>query len=129
MVVGLVSATRSKYAQTAAARFGVLGALVELLFGALLLIMYLRTGGFSTDSAMELSPIMLFGVPALGLCFILLALFETKRAPFDHTEAESELVAGHLVEFGGRTLLVFFICEYVHVYFCVFSIVVFAFNG
>lgn len=50
------------------------------------------------------------------------ALFEARRPPMDHTEAESELVAGHLVEFGGRSLLAFFICEYAHVYFCLFGI-------
>ena len=72
---------------------------------------------------------MLLAVPPLALLFGLYALFEAKRAPFDHTEAESELVAGHLVEFGGRSLLFFFLCEYVHVYFCIFLVLVFALGG
>lgn len=54
--------------------------------------------------------------------FFLYTLFEAKRAPFDHTEAESELVAGHQVELGGRALLFLFLCEYVHLYLCLFLI-------
>jgi len=47
----------------------------------------------------------------------------------DHVEAESELVAGHLVEFGGRMLLAFFICEYAHVYFCLFAMLTLTWGG
>ena len=56
-------------------------------------------------------------------------LLEGKRAPFDHTEAESELVAGHFVEFGGRTLLIMYICEYIHVFVCIYLFCVFVLGG
>lgn len=64
------------------------------------------------------------GTPVVAGALLAFSLFESRRAPFDHTEAESELVAGHLVEFGGRALLVFFLCEYTHLYVCVFTVVV-----
>lgn len=66
---------------------------------------------------------MAFALPPLATMLFLYTLFEAKRAPFDHTEAESELVAGHMVEFGGRALLFFLLCEYVHVFFCLFLII------
>jgi NADH-quinone oxidoreductase subunit H len=64
---------------------------------------------------------------ALGL--LLFCLFEAKRPPFDHSEAESELVAGHLIEFGGRLLLFFFMCEYVHMYACAYVLLTAVLGG
>lgn len=72
-----------------------------------------------------------FVITPITLLLFIYSIFETKRAPFDHTEAESELVAGHLIEFGGRTLLLFFVCEYIHVYFCLYFLILifFGFNS
>jgi len=39
---------------------------------------------------------------------------ESKRAPFDHAETESEVVAGYSTEFNGTMLLIIFLCEYFH---------------
>ena len=46
--------------------------------------------------------------------FILLLLLESKRTPFDHAETESEVVAGYAVEYSGPMLLMFYLCEYLH---------------
>jgi NADH-quinone oxidoreductase subunit H len=46
--------------------------------------------------------------------FIVVLFLESKRAPFDHAETESEVVAGYATEYNGPMLLMFFLAEYLH---------------
>lgn len=57
--------------------------------------------------------------------FVVVLFLESKRAPFDHSETESEVVAGYATEYNGPMLLMFFLCEYLHliiasIHFCIF---------
>ncbi len=56
---------------------------------------------------------MFLYTPLASIFFILLIL-ESKRAPFDHAETESEVVAGYAVEYSSSMLLIFYLAEYVH---------------
>lgn len=122
---GVVAGTKSKYATLAATRILLVSVFLEVLFALGFLALYAHTGGYGfteLGDAARFSGGAVLSLPPIGCFFFLYALFEAKRAPFDHTEAESELVAGHMVEFGGRALLFFYLCEYTHMFFCLFLV-------
>ncbi|MGB3502378.1 MAG: NADH-quinone oxidoreductase subunit NuoH [Mesorhizobium sp.] len=53
------------------------------------------------------------GLFPMFVIFFISALAETNRPPFDLVEAESELVAGHMVEYSSTPYLLFMLSEYV----------------
>jgi NADH:ubiquinone oxidoreductase subunit H len=127
----LVVATQSKYAVVAAARLLVVTLSLDVFFALCFLFFCGHAGGYTFDDAVGadflLTPVC--ALPPLALVFFLYVLYEAKRAPFDNAEAESELVGGHLVEFGGRVLLCLYAAEYCHLFFAVYIVGIFVFGG
>jgi NADH-quinone oxidoreductase subunit H len=54
---------------------------------------------------------------------------ETNRAPFDVVEGESEIVAGHMVEYSGMSFALFFLAEYMNMMLISTLTVVMFFGG
>jgi NADH-quinone oxidoreductase subunit H len=50
-------------------------------------------------------------LPMFGV-YIISGIAETSRHPFDVVEGESEIVAGHMVEYSGMSFAMFFLAEY-----------------
>lgn len=69
-----------------------------------------QSGGFWHWNVFKLSasPLM----PVLFMVYMICMLAESSRAPFDITEAESELVAGTFTDYAGMSFGLFFIGEY-----------------
>ena len=57
------------------------------------------------------------GIPLfpLFIIYIVCAIAETARHPFDAVEGESEIVAGHMVEYSGMAFAMFFMAEYANI--------------
>jgi len=54
-------------------------------------------------------------LPMFGV-YLISGVAETNRAPFDIVEGESEIVAGHMVEYSGMAFAMFFLAEYANMY-------------
>ena len=117
----LVAGLRSKYARMAAARVLLVAVLMEVTFLGLFLTLYAHAGGYGLEEVVS-GACLAWALPPMALTMVLFCLF-------DHSEAESELVAGHLVEFGGRALLFFYMCEYVHMFACAYLLLTVVLGG
>jgi len=76
-----------------------------------------QTTGFGTRAGLPNSVLDWYWLPLLPMfvVFFVSALAETNRPPFDLVEAESELVAGFMVEYSSTPYLLFMLAEYVSI--------------
>lgn len=117
-------ASNNKYSQLGGIRAGASMVSYELTFGLALAGLFLV---FNTPRLLEIveaqSGTWLGFLPKWGivvqpvgfLLFLVSALAETNRTPFDLAEAESELVAGYHTEYGGFKFAMYFMAEYVSI--------------
>ncbi|MBA4315087.1 MAG: NADH-quinone oxidoreductase subunit NuoH [Limnobacter sp.] len=118
-------ASNSKYAFLAAMRASAQMVSYELAIGFVLVTVLLVAGSLNmTDIVMTqttgqfadmgLNFLSWNWLPLLPLLVIYMisAVAETNRHPFDVVEGESEIVAGHMVEYSGMTFAIFFLAEY-----------------
>ena len=118
-------ASNSKYPFYSAIRAAAQMVSYEVSIGFILISVVLWSGTFNMTGIVEGQRGQIFGfINAYGfnpllfpmaVMFLISALAETARAPFDLTEAESELVAGYQTEYSSMSFALYWLGEYANV--------------
>jgi len=130
-------ASNSKYAFLAAMRASAQMLSYELAIGFVLVtvllvsgslnmteIVNVQTRGWFADHGVNFMSWNWLPLLPLFVIYVISAVAETNRHPFDVVEGESEIVAGHMVEYSGMAFALFFLGEYANMIFlsCMASI-------
>ena len=109
--------SNSKYAFFGAIRAAAQMISYEVCIGLIMLAVIVCAGSLNLTDIVNAQKGCWFIFPLFPafIMFFVSALAETNRAPFDHAEAESELVSGFNVEYSGMTFALFFLAEYAHI--------------
>ena len=115
-------ASNSKYPFYSALRAAAQMVSYEVSIGFVLIPVILWAGSFNLSVIIEAQRGHIFGIingfgfnPLLlpmAVIFLISSMAETARAPFDLTEAESELVAGYQTEYSSMSFALFWLGEY-----------------
>lgn len=107
-------ASNSKYPFLGAVRSAAQMVSYEVSMGLTLLSVILMAGSMNLTEIVNSQKDMWYLIPAFPMfvVFVISALAETNRAPFDLPEAEAELVAGYNVEYAGTGFALFMLGEY-----------------
>ena len=118
-------ASNSKYPFFSAMRASAQMISYEVSIGFILICVVLWAGSFNLGAIVEAQKGFGFGVingfwcsPLLfpvWVMFLISSMAETQRAPFDLTEAESELVAGYQTEYSSMAFALYWLGEYANV--------------
>ena len=113
-------ASNSKYPFLAALRSAAQMVSYEVSIGFVIITVLLCVGSLNLTAIVEAQNsrwglLGWYWLPLLPMfvIFFVSALAETNRPPFDLVEAESELVAGYMVEYGSTPYMMFMLGEYV----------------
>src|SRR6187455_3473974 len=135
-------ASNSKYAFLGAMRSAAQMVSYELAMGFALVVVLMVSGSLNLSDIITAQGRGRFadmGLTALSWNWLPLApmlvvyfvsgVAETNRAPFDVVEGESEIVAGHMVEYSGMTFALFFLAEYMNMWLIATLTVIMFFGG
>ncbi|TAK83506.1 MAG: NADH-quinone oxidoreductase subunit NuoH [Betaproteobacteria bacterium] len=120
-------ASNSKYAFLGAMRSAAQMVSYELAMGFALVVVLMVSGSLNLSDIVESQGRGYFAdhganflswnwLPLLPMVvvYFVSGVAETNRAPFDVVEGESEIVAGHMIEYSGMTFAMFFLAEYMN---------------
>ena len=111
--------SKNKYAMLSAVRTSLGMINLEIFMGLMVLSLISVGSSFNFSEYVMLqevywSFVMYFYVAGV---IVITFLLETSRAPFDLSEAESELVAGYFTEYGSFFFALYYLGEYMHLFF------------
>ncbi len=111
-------ASNSKYALLGSLRSSAQVLSYETAMGLALVAPVLLAGSLSLREITLAQAEMWFVVPQIVafVVYVIAAIAETNRAPFDLAEAETEIVAGFHVEYSSMKFALFFLGEYANMY-------------
>ncbi len=124
-VIGILMAgwaSNNKYSLLGAMRSGAQMVSYELSVGLSVLSIIVLTGSLNINDIVLSQQtgwwIFKAHIPAIisFVIFIIAVTAETNRAPFDLSEAESELTAGFHTEYSGMKFALFFLAEYINIF-------------
>ncbi len=129
-------ASNSKYPFFSAMRAAAQMISYEVSIGFILISVVLFAGTFNLNDIIKAQEGHVFGtISAYGLnpllfpmavMFLISSMAETARAPFDLTEAESELVAGYQTEYSSMSFALFWLGEYANILLmCALNVILF----
>ena len=120
-------ASNSKYAFLGAMRSAAQMVSYELAMGFALVVVLMVSGSLNLSDIvaqqgrgrfadMGLTFLSWNWLPLLPMLvvYFVAGVAETNRAPFDVVEGESEIVAGHMIEYSGMSFALFFLAEYMN---------------
>jgi NADH-quinone oxidoreductase subunit H len=129
-------ASNSKYPFYSAMRAAAQMISYEVSIGFILICVVLWAGTFNVGGIVEGQRSHIFGfinayafnplLLPIAVMFLISSMAETARAPFDLTEAESELVAGYQTEYSSMAFALFWLGEYANVLLmCALNVILF----
>jgi len=135
-------ASNSKYAFLGAMRSAAQMVSYELAMGFALVVVLMVSGSLNLSDIVLAQGKGRFAEIGLGFLswnwlplapmlfvYFIAGVAETNRAPFDVVEGESEIVAGHMVEYSGMTFALFFLAEYMNMILIATLTVIMFFGG
>jgi NADH-quinone oxidoreductase subunit H len=135
-------ASNSKYAFLGAMRSAAQMVSYELAMGFALVVVLMVSGSLNLSDIVNAQGRGTFAdrgltfmswnwlplAPMLVVYFVS-GVAETNRAPFDVVEGESEIVAGHMIEYSGMSFAIFFLAEYMNMWLIAALTVIMFFGG
>jgi len=110
-------ASNNKYSLLGAIRSSAQMISYELSLGLSVIGVLMITGSLSTVQIVEAQSKMWFVVyqPLGFIIYLISAVAECSRTPFDLTECENELVAGYQTEYSSMKFALYYLAEYAHI--------------
>ncbi len=121
-------ASNSKYAFLGALRASAQMVSYEIAMGFCLVVVLMAAGSMNLSEIVASQGRGTFASLGAGIfswnwlpllpifvVFFISGLAETNRHPFDVVEGESEIVAGHMIEYSGMSFAMFFLAEYANI--------------